>query len=97
MKHFVILCFLSGLLASDLQNDLEVIYERRLEELVTDNYDLILAAELYVWDPAVQLLWTQGSSFKNIQFLRGIQEIQKILTKRSWKPIQANTIAAVNK
>lgn len=48
MKHFIILFFLSGLLASDLQNDLELIYERRLEELITDSFDLSLAAEWYV-------------------------------------------------
>lgn len=45
---FLISLSLSGLLADDLQNDLEVIFERRLLELVTDNHDIRLASQWYV-------------------------------------------------
>lgn len=48
LSIFLLSLSLSALLASDLQNDLDLIYERRLQELVDDNHDLILASQWYV-------------------------------------------------
>ncbi|KAJ6647176.1 Chondroitinase-AC [Pseudolycoriella hygida] len=47
MKCFLVFLTLSiaGSFADDLQNDLEVIYERRLQELLSDNYNPPLAAQ----------------------------------------------------
>lgn len=45
---FILSFSFSGLLADDLQNDLDLIYERRLQELVTENYDTALANQWYV-------------------------------------------------